>query len=145
MERVAIHLDDGRKERRGRGLFAAALMERLPLLPVEEEGRLADAKLRENFIERVFAYRRVKRLFAGPWTGADLVRFHGREKMLLLAHDRSRYMALGRLVAGFAPTPRAEVARAYAEGFMSALEKSPRASRHVKVLMQMAGFLREAM
>ncbi len=60
MERVAIHLGDGRKEQNGRGLFAAVLLERLPLLPVEEEGRLQDAKVRESFIERVFAYRRLK-------------------------------------------------------------------------------------
>jgi uncharacterized protein YbgA (DUF1722 family) len=145
MERVPVHVDGGRRESKGRGLFAAALTERLPLLPVEEEGRLQDAKVRENFLERVFGYRRVKRFFAGPWTGMDLIRFHGREQMLLLAHDRSKYMALGRLVAGFAPSSRAAVARGYAEDFMSALEKVATPSRHVKVLTQMTGFLRGAM
>jgi uncharacterized protein YbgA (DUF1722 family)/uncharacterized protein YbbK (DUF523 family) len=142
MERVAIHLDDGRKERNGRGLFAATLMERLPLLPVEEEGRLEDAKLRENFIERLFAYRRVKRLFVRRWAAADLVGFHSREKMLLLAHDRSAYAALGRLVARVGTTSRVEVAQGYAEGFTRALQRIATRGRHANVLTHMAGFLK---
>jgi uncharacterized protein YbbK (DUF523 family)/uncharacterized protein YbgA (DUF1722 family) len=142
VERVAIHLADGRKERKGRGLFASALRERLPVLPVEEEGRLQDPKLRENFIERVFAYRRVKTLFAERWTAADLVRFHSREKMLLLVHDRSRTVALGRWIAAMHARSRAEIARGYTEGFLSALEKIATRGRHADVLAQMAGFLR---
>ncbi len=142
MERVAIHLDDGRTERNGRGLFAATLMERLPLLPVEEEGRLEDAKLRENFIERLFAYRRIKRLFARRWAAADLVGFHSREKMLLLAHDRSAYAALGRLVARVGTTSRVEVAQGYAEGFSRALQRIATRGRHANVLTHMAGFLK---
>jgi uncharacterized protein YbgA (DUF1722 family) len=144
MERVAIHLGDGRKERNGRGAFAATLMERLPLLPVEDEGRLQDAKLRENFIERLFAYRRIKKLFARRWSAADLVGFHSREKMLLLAHDRPAYAALGRLVARAGTTPRAEVAHGYAEGFMGALKRLATRGRHANVLAHMAGFLRKA-
>ncbi len=62
MERVPVHGARGAAARNGRGLFAAALIERMPLLPVEEEGRLCDPRLRENFIERVFAYRRLKDL-----------------------------------------------------------------------------------
>jgi uncharacterized protein YbgA (DUF1722 family)/uncharacterized protein YbbK (DUF523 family) len=143
MERVAIHLGDGRKERNGRGLFAATLLARFPLLPVEEEGRLQDAKLRENFIERLFAYRRVKKLFTRRWSAGDLVGFHSREKMLLLAHDRPAYGALGRLVARAASIPRAEVAHGYAEGFMSAVKKLATRGRHANVLLHMAGFLRK--
>jgi uncharacterized protein YbgA (DUF1722 family) len=144
MERVAIHLGDGRKERNGRGLFAATLLERLPLLPVEEEGRLQDAKLRENFIERLFAYDRVKRLFARRWSAADLVGFHSREKMLLLAHDRPAYAALCRLVARAGSIARAKVAHGYAEGFMNAVTKVATRGRHANVLMHMVGFLRKA-
>ena len=66
-------------------LFAAALRARFPSLPMEEEGRLGDPGLRENFVERLFAYRRVRRLFASRWTVGDLVRFHTAEKLLLLA------------------------------------------------------------
>ncbi len=76
-----------------------ALLARMPLLPVEEEGRLNDPPLRENFIERVFAYRRLRALFDGRWAAGDLVRFHTAEKLLLLAHHPAAYRALGRLVA----------------------------------------------
>jgi len=144
MERVAVHLGDGCKERKGRGLFAATLIERLPLLPIEEEGRLQDAKLRENFIERLFAYRRVKRLFASRWSAAELVGFHSREKMLLLAHDRPVYAALGQLVARAATIPRAKVVDGYAQGFMGALKRIATPGRHANVLAHMAGFLKRA-
>ena len=67
--------------------------------PVEEEGRLTDPTLRENFIERVFAYRRLKALFPTRWTHGALVAFHTAHKMALLAHSTTAYQALGRLVA----------------------------------------------
>ncbi len=142
MERVTIQLGDGRKQRNGRGLFAAALRKRLPLLPIEEEGRLQDAELRGNFIERGFAYRRVKRLFASRWEVDDLVRFHGRETMLLLAHDRPGTVALGRLVAAAREGSSADTARRYAASYMSALAKIATRARHAKVLTHIAGLLR---
>ena len=75
MERVRVYAKSV-ATRSGRGLFAEELLARLPLLPVEEEGRLNDPELRENFVERVFGYRRLKNLFQGRWTVGDLVRFH---------------------------------------------------------------------
>jgi uncharacterized protein YbgA (DUF1722 family)/uncharacterized protein YbbK (DUF523 family) len=134
----------GGKERTGRGFFATELIARLPLLPVEEEGRLQDPKLRENFIERVFAHRRVTDLFAGRWTVGDVVRFHTREKMLLLAHSRVDYDALGRLVANARALSRAELAERYAAGFMSALGKIATRGRHANVLSHMAGYFKRA-
>jgi uncharacterized protein YbbK (DUF523 family) len=86
MERVRVFDAYGVPSKSSLGLFAAALLERFPNLPVEEEGRLADPRLRENFIERVFAYHRLRRLFAGKWGLADLVRFHTAHKLLLMAH-----------------------------------------------------------
>ena len=99
MERVKTYSAAGMPERNGRGLFAAALMRRFPTLPVEEEGRLNDPRLRENFIERVFAYRRLKDLFQPGWSLGALVKFHTAHKMALLAHSTTRYNDLGRLVA----------------------------------------------
>jgi uncharacterized protein YbbK (DUF523 family) len=76
LERVRVYNASGVATRDGRGLFAAALVKRFPTLPVEEEGRLVDPRLRANFIECIFAYRDLMRLFIGRWTMGDLVRCH---------------------------------------------------------------------
>ncbi len=117
-------------------------MDRFPLVPVEDDGRLHDAGLRENFIERVFAYRRLKDLLGPRWTVGDLVRFHTAEKLLLLAHDPASYRSLGRLVAAAKGRPRAEVAAGYGEGFMRALARLATPGRHANVLQHMAGYLK---
>ena len=90
MERVKVYGAQPIPSKSGRGLFAEALMQRFPNLPVEEEGRLNDPSLRENFVERVFAYRRVRSLFSGRWTLGELVAFHTAHKLQLhgaLAED----------------------------------------------------------
>jgi uncharacterized protein YbgA (DUF1722 family)/uncharacterized protein YbbK (DUF523 family) len=144
MERVRVHgARGGPPARDGRGAFAAVLLDRLPLLPVEEEGRLHDLPLRENFVERVFAYRRLRDLFAGRWSQGDLVRFHTAEKLLVLAHEPAAYARLGRLVAGAKGRPRGEVAREYAEVYMGALAKLATRGRHANVLQHMAGYFKE--
>jgi uncharacterized protein YbgA (DUF1722 family)/uncharacterized protein YbbK (DUF523 family) len=142
MERVKVYSDGGVPERSGRGLFAAALMSRLPNLPVEEEGRLSDPRLRENFIERVFAYRRLKDLFAGPWSTGRLVGFHTAHKMSLLAHSTTAYQQLGRLVAAAASMPRRELRDAYETLFMATMARMATPPRHSNVLMHMAGHLK---
>ena len=109
MERVKVHTPGGMPERTGTGLYASALRARMPTLPVEEEGRLCDPRLRENFVERIFAYRRLRTLFAPRWTVGQLVRFHTAHKLVLLAHQPTAYTALGRLVAGAKGTARADV------------------------------------
>jgi uncharacterized protein YbgA (DUF1722 family) len=142
MERVKVYAK-GPAARTGRGLFAEALMERMPLLPVEEEGRLSDPRLRENFIERVFAYRRLKDLLGSRWTVGDLVRFHTAEKLLVLAHDPAAYRALGSLVAVAKGRPRAEVAREYGQSFMRGLAKLATTGKHANVLQHMAGYFKD--
>src|SRR6185295_13186454 len=119
------------------------LMERFPHLPVEEEGRLSDPALRENFLERVFAYRRLRFLFNGRWSVGGLVAFHTAHKLQILAHSPSHYERLGRLVARAKATPREELRRRYEDGFMSALAIVATAKRHVNVLQHMAGYFRE--
>src|SRR4029077_15762675 len=84
----------------GRGLYADRVLTAFPLLAVEDEGRLNDAGLREAFCERIFATARLRSLFSGPWSAGDLVAFHARHKLQLLAHDPARYRAAGRVVAG---------------------------------------------
>lgn len=138
MERVRVHRANGRARKTGRGLFAEALLARFPLLPVEEEGRLGDPALRESFIERIFAYRRLRDLFRGQWTVGDLASFHSAEKLLLIAHSPAGHQALGRLVAAAKRTPRAELSGRYAEGFMKALARPATRGRHANVLRQVA-------
>ena len=143
MERVKVHRAGAPAARDGRGLFAQALIEALPSLPVEEEGRLNDAALRENFIERVFAHRRLRDLFAGDWRSADLVAFHTAHKLQLMAHAPKAYAELGRLVAGQKGLARAALRARYETEFMAALAKRATPGRNANVLEHMAGYLGE--
>ena len=143
MERVRVYDSNGMPQKDGSGLFAAALREAFPHLPVEEEGRLEDAKLRENFFERVFAYARLKAHFSGRWTLGDLVRFHTSEKLLLMAHHEPSYRELGRLVAAAKKTERAALAARYQELFMGALEHVATTKKHVNALQHIVGHFRE--
>jgi uncharacterized protein YbgA (DUF1722 family)/uncharacterized protein YbbK (DUF523 family) len=142
MERVRVHTGAARV-RNGRGLFAESLLQALPNLPIEEEGRLNDPVLRENFIERVFAYQRLRRLFATRWRAGDLVRFHTSHKLQLLAHSRAGYTALGRLVAGVASARRSDVAEAYERTFMHTLKRPATPGRHADVMMHIVGHLKK--
>jgi uncharacterized protein YbgA (DUF1722 family)/uncharacterized protein YbbK (DUF523 family) len=143
MTRVKTYTEAGMPAPADRGLFADALMTLLPLLPVEEEGRLNDPRLRESFIVRVFAYDRLTRLFEGRWKVGDLVDFQAREKLLLMAHAPEAQRGLGRIVAGAKRTDRAELRERYTEEFMGALAKPATAKRHVNTLQHMLGYFRD--
>ena len=140
MERVKIHMDNGHNQKVGRGVFAEVLMRRMPLLPVEEEGRLCDPVLRENFMQRVFAYRRLQEMFRDSWRARDLVRFHEREKLLLLSHDPEASRALGRIVAQVRQLSQDDVAVQYQRLFMETLSVQVTPRRHCNVLQRMVGF-----
>lgn len=143
MERVKTYSAGGMPERNGRGLFATALMRRFPLLPVEEEGRLNDPRLRENFIERVFAYRRLKDLFQPGWSLGAVVKFHTAHKMALLAHSTTRYNELGRLVARGREMAKRDLRAEYETAFMSTLQIVATPRRHTNVLTHMVGHLKK--
>ena len=143
MERVKVYGESGMAEKNGRGFFAEALMERFPRLPVEEEGRLSDPRLRDNFVERVFAYVRLRELFRARWTTGDLVRFHTAHKMALLAHSPQMYEELGRLVATAKTLTRGDVETRYRELFMDALAKMATARKHTNVLQHMLGHFKD--
>ena len=164
MERVKVYTTTGPAERAGRGLFADALLARLPNLPVEEEGRLGDPRLRDNFVERVFAYQRLRRLFDGGrhalasdgaaagrdgggrpaarWTVGDLVKFHTAHKLTLMAHSPSAYRELGRLVAGAKQANRRSLQAEYERGFMQALSAIATPKRQANVLQHMLGYFK---
>ncbi len=144
MERVKVYGDGNvmpRKE--GRGLFAAALMERLPTLPVEEEGRLRDAAIRENFVERLFARHRWLSLVARRPRAADLVDFHTQHKLALMSHSETIYRRLGRLVADAGKHPMSDLLDRYEADFDAALRVRATPKKHSNVLQHMAGFLKK--
>jgi uncharacterized protein YbgA (DUF1722 family)/uncharacterized protein YbbK (DUF523 family) len=143
MARVKIYGDKGPPARVGRGVFASGLIHRFPDLPIEEEGRLSDPGLRENFVERVFAYRRLRDLFDGRWRAADLVAFHTAHKLVLMAHAPVAYRELGRLVAQVKRVPAAAMRDRYQSGFMGALAVLATRRTHTNVLQHMAGYFRE--
>ncbi len=142
MERVPVRAARGGPARGGRGVFAAGLLAAFPGLPVEEEGRLQDPVLRENWVERVFAYRRLRTLFAGRFAPGRVVAFHTAHELQLLAHSPAAYRALGRLVASLSAAPRSELRERYARGFMQALALRATRGCNANVLQHMAGHLR---
>ena len=141
LERVRVH-SDGHVTRSGRGLFAEVLITELPNLPVEEEGRLNDPSLRENFVERVFAYQRLRALFTGRWTTHSLVIFHSRHKLQLLSHSRQGYAELGRLVADVVKYSRRDLSVTYQRVFMATLARVATPGRHSDVMMHAIGHLK---
>jgi uncharacterized protein YbbK (DUF523 family)/uncharacterized protein YbgA (DUF1722 family) len=142
MARVSVYREGGKQHRNCQGHIARALMQRFPLLPVEEEGRLHDMALRENFIERVFAYYRWRSFVASHPTPRDLVRFHTQHKMALLAHSRPHYQALGRLVAQAGSQPFARLLEAYGEELMIGLKVKSTKKKHANVLSHLQGYLK---
>ncbi|MDP1945862.1 MAG: DUF523 and DUF1722 domain-containing protein [Nitrospirota bacterium] len=143
IERVRIYNEHGMPNRNGVGLFARAFIEQFPLIPVEEEGRLYDAPLRENFIERVFCYRRYQDLLQTGVTRQALVQFHTIHKYLLMAHSPQQYQVLGRLVGQAEQYRPKELANRYGELFMKALAMKATVRKHVNVLQHILGYFKD--
>ncbi len=146
MERVKVYRDNGYPaDGGGRGLFAAALMRARPDLPVEEDGRLHDPVLRENFITRVFAYAEWQRLQGDGLTRKALSGFHERYKYQLMATHREQYRTLGRAVAQSADTPLQEFAPRYFSQLMEALKQPASRGSHSNVLQHLSGYLKRVL
>jgi uncharacterized protein YbgA (DUF1722 family)/uncharacterized protein YbbK (DUF523 family) len=118
----------------GRGLFAQRMMARFALLPAQDEGRLNDPVLREEFAERIFASARLRVLFSDAWQPHELVAFHARHKLQLLAHDPARYRTAGRVVAAAGSAPREATESAYRDVFQAAMTTRASPGRHVNAL-----------
>lgn len=145
MERVKIYDEKGNPRRTGSGLFAKAFMERFPIIPVEEEGRLNDIGLRENFIVRIFAFRRWKDLISMNPGPAEFIDFHARHKYLLMAHNPAILKVMGRLISGIKSQNRHEFITRYQNLFMEALRHKATVRKNVNVLQHMAGYFRKKM
>ena len=143
IKRVRIYNEHGMASRKGVGLFARAFIEQFPLIPVEEEGRLCEPTLRENFIERVFCYRRWQDLVQNGVTRQALVQFHTIHKYLLLAHSPQQYEVLGRLVGQAHQHRPKEFTHRYGELFIKALAVKATVRKHVNVLQHILGYFKE--
>ncbi len=142
MASVKVYGESGMPSRRGAGIFAREFMARFPLLPVEDEGRLYDPGLRENFIERIFVVRRWKDYLADDGSARGLIDFHADHKLLIMSHSPRHYRQLGQMVAG---ASRASVQRLQA-GYFSLLMEGLRllatARKHTNVLQHAAGYFK---
>jgi uncharacterized protein YbgA (DUF1722 family)/uncharacterized protein YbbK (DUF523 family) len=125
----------------GRGVFAQRVMDRFPLLPVVDEGRLSNPVLREGFLERVFAFARLRELMRAHWEPRDLVAFHARHKLQLLAHDPARYCMAGQVVAAAGSAPREATAAAYQGLFQAAMTTRVSRGRHANALQHAFGHI----
>lgn len=144
MERVRVYGEGGAVAKRGVGLFARAFMEHFPLLPVEDDGRLSDPALRENFIERVFVQQRWQEVEATHAIG-PMVEFHTRHKLLLLSHSTKHYRRLGLLVAAAKAIPLSELRQRYAAILADALRCKATLSKHYNVLLHLMGYFKGAL
>jgi uncharacterized protein YbgA (DUF1722 family)/uncharacterized protein YbbK (DUF523 family) len=143
IERVRIYNEHGKASRNGVGLFARAFIEQFPLIPVEDEGRLGDPILRENFIERVFCYRRWQDLVQCGVTRQALARFHTIHNYLLSAHHPQQCEVLGRLISQAHEHRPKDLAHRYGELFMKALAVKSTVRKHVNVLQHILGYFKE--
>ncbi|EPM75239.1 hypothetical protein A249_35412, partial [Pseudomonas syringae pv. actinidiae ICMP 18804] len=127
----------------GRGIYAQAFCERHPNLPVEEDGRLNDAVLRENFVTRVFAYAAWQQLLKNGVTRRALTEFHSRYKYQLMANDPVQYKALGKMLGNMGRSDPNEIAPLYFSELMAALKKCATRRTHTNVLQHLCGYLKQ--
>lgn len=145
MERIKVYQENGHPHmQRTAGLFTQALMDKYPLLPVEEDGRLNDPVLRENFILRVFAHHEFRHQVNDSANFHDLLQFHSRYKYLVMAHSQSAYKAIGRLLSNGKAMPLQELKDTYFQEFMTTLKKPASRKNHCNVLLHLLGYLKRS-
>ncbi|MDA3134094.1 DUF1722 domain-containing protein [Atlantibacter subterranea] len=144
MERVRVYDKDGKNNRKaGRGIFTEILMQTFPWLPVEEDGRLHDPAIRENFVERIYTLHELNQLRAQGLTRGALIAFHSRYKLLLLAHSQQQYRELGRFVAAIDQWDDLELYfNEYRQRLMTLMSHHATRRNHTNVLMHVQGYFR---
>lgn len=143
MMRVKVYSEKGQPSNKGVGMFAGAFMKHFPLVPVEEEGRLNDPKIRENFIEQIFTLKRWRETLSCGRSIANLVDFHTRNKLLILSHNQKLYRQMGPLVAAAKEQPIDTVFRQYEEMLMAALRLQTTPSKNTNVMMHCVGYFKK--
>lgn len=143
MERVRVYNEKGMPVKKGRGIFARIFTEHFPLIPVEDEGRLHDPKLRENFIERIFILKRWREVLAEKWGMGNLVDFHTQHKLLILSHSQKHYRIMGKLVAGGKEPPIKRLYAEYEAILMEALRLKTTPKKHAHVLQHVMRYFKK--
>ena len=143
MERVKVYNERGMALKTGIGMFARAFMDHFPLIPVEEDGRLHDIKLRENFIERIFALKRWRELLGHHQSRGKLVAFHTEHKLLILSHSQKHSRILGKLVAEAKKIPAEQLYSQYEVIFTEALRLKTTIKKNINVLQHMMGYFKK--
>jgi len=143
MERVKIYNEPSMPVKAGTGIFAGIFMDNFPLLPVEDEGRLHDPGLRENFIERIFALKRWREALVNKKIKKSLIDFHTRHKLLILAHSPRHYQLMGKLVAAQKTFAGVDVYKQYQDLLLEALKIIATPKKHVNVLQHMMGYFKQ--
>jgi len=142
--KVPIYSEFGSSRmRHGSGMFASSFVKVFPLVPVEDEGRLHDPVIRENFIVRIFCFHRLQLLVRKSFSIGSLVRFHTRHKFLILSHSRKKYDDMGELVANAKKIKTAELKTRYSKLFMEALSYKSTPKKNMDVLLQITGLLKQ--
>ncbi|GAB3489026.1 YbgA family protein [Marinomonas epiphytica] len=143
LERIKVYQENGHPHmQRTQGLFTQALQKRFPLLPMEEEGRLNDPRLRENFILRVFTHHDYRQSIGDTPSMHKLINFHSRYKYTVMAHSQSTYKALGKLLSGQDIRPVEQIADDYFTQLMTCLSTPANRKNHCNVLMHLVGYLK---
>ena len=140
---VKVYSASGQFPKKGMGIFAAAFINHFHLIPVEDDGRLHDANIRENFIERVFTFWRWKKMLLGKAGLKELIEFHTTHKLLLMSHSQKHYTHLGKMVAGAGKRDRESLFPQYIVSFMEALKFQATTKKHTNVLMHIAGYFKK--
>ncbi len=143
MERVKVFSEEGMPHKQGVGLFARVFMEHFPLIPVEDDGRMNDPGLRENFIERIFTLQRWRDAISEGKSRGTLVAFHTRQKMLIMAHSPNDYRTMGKLVAGAKGVPLGDLYDWYQELLMNTLKLKATPSKNTNVLQHILGYFKK--
>jgi uncharacterized protein YbgA (DUF1722 family) len=143
LERVKVYNAKGMAEKKGVGMFARAFIRHFPLLPVEEEGRLNDAKLRETFIEQIFTLKRWRETLSEPSNMKQLVDFHTRHKLLILSHSPVHAKRMGKLVAEGRNLPIREAYADYERLLLEALRLKTTLKKNMNVLQHIMGYFKQ--
>jgi uncharacterized protein YbgA (DUF1722 family)/uncharacterized protein YbbK (DUF523 family) len=143
MERIPVYNEKGMPVKNGVGLFASIFMEHFPLLPVEDEGRLHDPKLRENFIECVFVFKRWRECLSRGKSRRGLIDFHTKHKLLILSHSPKHYQMMGRLVGQAKTFALDELYQTYQGLLMEALRLKTTIKKNANVLQHMMGYFKK--